>query len=99
MKQEPKRPLKFKNLYFDKKGFDARDPRAKTGQSTDKPESWTSSNKEPLLNTKKDRVISTGTLKLTDNEENESAESSATRIFFSAKCAHATKHHQQVKNN
>ena len=40
-----------------------------------------------------------GTLKLTDNEENECADSSAAGVFFSAKCAHATKHHQQVKNN
>ena len=94
MKQEPKRLLKNKNLYFDKKGFDVRAPRAKNRSvyeifeaQIDDFEFW------------KGGVFLTGTLKLTDNEENESAESSATWIFFSAKCAHATKHHQQVKNN
>ena len=37
--------------------------------------------------------------KLTDNEEDECADSSTARVFFAAKCAHTTKHHQQVKNN
>lgn len=34
-----------------------------------------------------------------DNEENKCTDSTATWIFFTAECAHATKHHQQVKDN